>query len=75
MNEYEVFSKVEFFHIASQKQIEKFLAKRIKARTSQDACDVLTRNLQYLRTHAESVGLIILGVEILGAIVSLPTTV
>lgn len=67
MKEYEVFSKVDFYHVPSQEHIEKCLTKRVIARNSQDACDLLTRNMNYLRSHATNLGLLIMGIEIIGA--------
>jgi hypothetical protein len=71
MKEYKVFSKVDFYHVPSQEYIEKCITKRVRARNSQDACDLLTRNMNYLRVHAANLGLLIMGVEILGATIFL----
>jgi hypothetical protein len=68
MNEYEVFSKVDFFYVPSRELVAKCLQKRVKACTSQDACEVLVNNVNYLRDDAAHLGLLIMGVKILGAI-------
>ena len=70
MHEFNVISKVDFFHVPSRERVEKYLTKKVMAPTSEDACEVLAQNVDYLKVDATSFGLLILGVQVLGAVLA-----